>query len=435
MWQETAQSVKGYITESSNSWLQKDQKRKVIPAPVTFFPEPQYSESLQDIPVTLETIWEEDSEKTFKKQGKKQFSFGESSEEAETFEIKNCVENMAETRALIQQVLDRLGGEAGANTIQQQIAAQQDRLQTLNNKQTSRNLLPEPFYGYSTEDPRKFLDKFVTYAGLQAIPDRQKVQTFRLLLHGPADVWYSTLDDAVKNDWAQFRQNFENHFGGQNVQYLLEQKLVERRQQPNELTEQYVHDIMQLAQRLRKGDNEIKQILLRGLRSDIKAFVIGQNPQTLADTLQKIKLGDTVSTINPASVSANCHSLGEKNMAEQLEKSQSTMASLAEEVKQVSQKMDKMNVGKSEVECFYCHKQGHLYKDCKARESCQLCGRRGHVARACYSLKSHINDGRNVYNNSGPGRRNAFNGNWRRPGVGRGQPWRDMQGYGPKQGN
>ena len=65
--------------------------------------------------------------------------------------------------------------------------------------------------------------------------------------------------------------------------WLKEQCLLNRVQSPWESVEVYMTDVRQKCGQLQKGEAETQTIILRGLLPEIKAFVIGQQPETLDD--------------------------------------------------------------------------------------------------------------------------------------------------------
>ena len=264
----------------------------------------------------------------------------------------------------------------------------------------SRSLCPTPFYGYSTDDPKAFIDRFNTYATLQSMEDGRKISACRMLLQGPADIWYLSLAEASKATWEAFKTAFLEAFGGSETQWLLEQKMEDRKIAAGETVETYINDIRKLANRAGASDTDIKRALVRGLRPELRSFVISQNPKTLDDTISKIKIGETAK-VGESSTSLNSATVAElKTHLEKLEESQkTTLASIKMDLKNAAPQGGG-SMDRNQMNCFNCNMPGHFARECTVRPTCRMCGRTGHIAADCYSARP-----RN-HNNRGGGQRN-----------------------------
>jgi hypothetical protein len=323
---------------------------------------------------------------------------------------------MAATQRLVQQVLDRLGttpdGEADQVNIAGLIQDQYALLQTLQRRINSNNLIPNAYYGHTDEDPYKFLDKFNTYCDIQEINVEHKPKYFRLLLAEQSEVWVTSLIDGVRQDWDQLSAAFLVEFAGESIRFILEQTLEERKQKEGEKTNTYISEVLRITQYLQKEEHEVCRILVKGLLPEIKRFVIGSNPKTLTETVQKIRLAETVSSIQPESLTVTPTVAGisteaqVKGLAEQLKKEVSlAMIALIRKVREKpkkdilnrkiitpihststilmktskdnsrisgdsnSRKGNYNNYRGNDIECFYCHLNGHRVKECRVRKN------------------------------------------------------------------
>lgn len=313
-------------------------------------------------------------------------------------EEENPDEEMAETRALIHQVLGQLGAnDPNLPNIRQLLQNQEERINHLDRRNGTKHLAPESFYGYSTDDPRRFMDKFLTYVQLQHIPDDRRIPTFRMLLQGPADVWYSSLPEATKNNWANLEQAFLDGFAGANTELLLEQSLDNRTQGSTESAESYINDVLRVTQRLQKADAEVRKILQRGLRPDIKAYVIGAGPANVNEMVEKIKIGETLEALKRPSKAKTNAMESQDDLASILERQNMALAALATGIEKmakpnpspqtVSAPNQQPAIPMENVECYYCHNFGHYARNCRAKRFCQICGKDNHQTQDCYSTQ------------------------------------------------
>ncbi len=300
-------------------------------------------------------------------------------------ENPNAINMAEETNRLIQQVIDRLGaaGAEGEPTIRQMITNQERRI----TQSDSRALCPTPFYGYSTDDPKAFIDRFNTYATLQSMEDGRKISACRMLLQGPADIWYLSLPEASKATWEAFKTAFLEAFGGSETQWLLEQKMEDRKMLPGETVETYINDVRKLGNRAGASDTDIKRALVRGLTPELRSFVISQNPKTLDETISKIKIGETAK-VGEGSAALNSATVKElKTHLQKWEDDQKkALASIKMDIKEASP-YNGGSMDRNSMRCFNCNMPGHFAKECTMRPACRVCGRNNHATADCFSTR------------------------------------------------
>lgn len=356
--------------------------------------------------------------------------------------------NMAELRPLLQELLNRLGQEGELTQMlhnqEDNLAAQQEQLANITQRQGMKSLEPKHFSGKVTDDPRKFMDRFEAHANLYRLNDHQKVLQFRLLLSGSADVWYTSLPARTRDNWIPLRASFLEAFTGQTTAWMLEQDLAERRQKPGESVDGYVTDILSVAQRLNKRDEETRTILVRGLIPSIKKYVLLANPIDLRSTIEKIRLGEAIAKMD-AEPKASLSAISDYEELETRNLSLAAITNLENRFNrfqiETNKKLDGIasTEGSSrgfpqghshqgprgeleELRCYNCDDQGHISRNCPRRQTrCQICNETDHTARTCpdrnQSGRSHYQE--NAHNapppmyNQPP--RNAWYRNNQRP--------------------
>ena len=316
--------------------------------------------------------------------------------------------------ALREQVEDLVAHQDAQGIVQEE---NQDRLQRVLQQRGHHpevaSLRPSPFRGMASEDADRWLKRFLSYAEYCNMDEEKKLRIFRLMVEGAAEVWFCGLADGIKQNWDLLQEAFNHKYiDANNLTWLKEQCLLNRVQSPRESVEVYITDVRQKCSQLQKGEAETKTIILRGLLPEIKAFVIGQQPETLDDLEAKTRLAESIESMKPKSNIDRVNMLQEtcdKNLGD-LSKS---LSALQEIVRQQSQDLQfvknsiqnqgirrrsfsqQPNFGRSfRPFCQRCKRLGHQTDNCVRRPQasdvvCYNCNQRGHLKRQCPRLKKN----------------------------------------------
>ncbi len=286
---------------------------------------------------------------------------------------------MAENDNTGQDMLHQMESKGESETdIMGLLSSQTKKIQNILKQNHTRTLIPDYFHGYPSEDPKFFLDQFSTWTILQDVTEEDKKLHLRMMLKGPAEVWYMSLPETTKNDWNSLETAFLSWFGGPSTTVKLQETLDNRRQLPDETLDFYINDVLRLGQRLNASDREIIRALIRGVPPEIQSFVIGQNTKTVTDTVQKMKLFAAAKEIQVDS---------QATPITQLNQTVYPVTKLSTPRPDYSQK----NTGlkkKIYIICGYCGHSGHKTRECLTRPKCDWCGKRNHSVNECHSLHS-----------------------------------------------
>ena len=326
---------------------------------------------------------------------------------------------MANLETIVQH-LDHLRTQVGTLRHNQDLqgAAQQEnrqRLQAVIEERTPQpeagSLRPSSFRGQVNEDANRWLKRFLSYAEYCNMNNQKKVRIFRLMLEGAAEVWYNGLPNAIRGNWDQLENAFtEKYIDANHLNWLKEQGLFARVQAPGENVESYVTDVRQRCNQLQKGDAETRSIIIRGLLPAIKAFAIGQQPETLDDLETKANLAESIEDIKPRSLPVDKVNMIQETYDKGIGELTAALNRMRDEVRQQARDMQYLRNnlrfqtpsrrfsdpsfntrGNYQPYCQRCNKAGHNPGNCTRRPqpgdlTCYFCNRRGHLKRNCPEL-------------------------------------------------
>jgi len=321
-----------------------------------------------------------------------------------------------------------------------------------------RDLEPNVFQGTMLENPNDWLKRLKGYFSLNGITDdNDKLQMFKLLLRGVASIWQAQLSEDVAEDYEASIEAFIVRFGNTNSRWQVMKAIEGRKLEEADDMEAYISDIIQLSHKAKMSEPEICNNLLRNLHGDLQSYVIGCDTKTLEDLLAKIRLGVTVMECKPRSTGlsmlqnkAELKTMEEiitEKISEQMSKNEPLRPSKTQNNNRTSQpnQPDFNQSGQWEnrteyngqrgfrtdatpssgqnwtqrnwntqggtrdsrqIECFYCHKLGHIARNCYTRLN------NGREENGPFRGNSQNDYQRNPrFNNNGDYRRS---GNWNR---------------------
>jgi hypothetical protein len=160
-----------------------------------------------------------------------------------------------------------------------------------------KSIQPEPFYGLPEEDAEDWINRLKAYFETAGTDKSLKGKVFQLLLRNIATVWFKSLPRAVKctqNFDEDLAKPFLAKFVTENTKWLTRQALEMRVMRPSETADEYIRAILLLAARLDIEGNDHTHLLIRGLRPVLKAELMGLQPKGFDDTIEKIRLAETI---------------------------------------------------------------------------------------------------------------------------------------------
>lgn len=277
---------------------------------------------------------------------------------------------------------------------------------------------PQAFSGTSSENEKAWIRKLEDYFLITNTPDETKPAYLRMLLTGQASTWLAELSEETKADYQLLRTAFLGKFSHQDLKWIRESALMSRKQQNNESVESFLMDIKSKGSQLGKTNDELTTIFVHGLLPDIKSFVMGHNPTSMAEAEQKAILGESISKMQTAQA---VETASTNTMQKQIDDLKSMVAAFVTNSAPVNavqqtqpQRMEYQRDGQYQFQgsyprrrqnwqqrnqrqgsqCTACGSWNHTVKSqvCSARDKeCHNCRGKGHLARMCQSDRSQQN--------------------------------------------
>ena len=161
-------------------------------------------------------------------------------------------------------------------------------------RQVPDRYAPDVFDGASP-DPENWLNHFSRYVTYRRLNEDEQLALFPLFLKSTALDWYDNLGDATRTEMRSLLAEFKAYFCPSELDRVLDpESLFSRVQRPQEKARDYIAHMQKLARRL-PGMNEgmLRCIVVRGLRPQLKAFVLQQQPTSMGEILEAAKFAET----------------------------------------------------------------------------------------------------------------------------------------------
>ena len=278
-------------------------------------------------------------------------------------------------------------------------------INTVNEQIMERLATCRIFSGYSTDNAKKFLAEFESYATLHNIHDhKRKVAAFHLHLAGPALSWFNGLDNATKGSWILVERQFAEKYvtlGHASPTIMYETEIFNSiTLQPTQSIEDFYSTLSEKGQTLGKADHEVMARFISALPEKLAFFVRAGSPKDAASALSAAKMGESCGYRSHSQDGAS------PTVAAVRDGKQSEVAELREQVANLTLLVQSIagqgNAGVTSSRrtgttsrFFFCQGEGHLRRECNSTGEksdpsiqCQVCFQMGHPALQCRRFTS-----------------------------------------------
>ncbi|CAF4582758.1 unnamed protein product, partial [Rotaria sp. Silwood2] len=148
-----------------------------------------------------------------------------------------------------------------------------------------------PFSGSNSQEVSDWIEDFDDKCDQLQLGDVQRLSVAINLVTGNAKLWYDTHKHTI-DDWITLKNKLTTYFKlvTGSDQFQLEQKLYNRRRQPNELAIDYCHSVLKLCSKANKLMDEETQLkhLIKGLNPAAQLHMDLQKPGTTEEFFEAL---------------------------------------------------------------------------------------------------------------------------------------------------
>ncbi|XP_033739209.1 uncharacterized protein LOC117326561 [Pecten maximus] len=241
--------------------------------------------------------------------------------------------------------------------------------------------LIQPFNGQSSADAKMWIARFELFVKTKGFNANKAKSVLPLMLKDGALRWYMSLPDEIKDDYDSLTDAFMQRYGpDENTKWQRTAQLYQTKQSPGQTVEDFITLVTSKGQDVGLSEEQTQQVIINGLKANIRQFVLQNNPQNMEDLRRWAKLGElTCSDENEQhhEVVAAITRLEEQLQALSVQAAQGAW----------NNNKGSQNQRQSQRKCGFCGRDWHeQLTNCPARgKTCAKCKKQNHFARVCRS--------------------------------------------------
>ena len=170
-------------------------------------------------------------------------------------------------------------------------------LTELTQKLLSKDVIISNFHGYESEDINRWFEKLeliLESKGIRLDVPAAKTQLINNLA-GPAETFMFEIPAEQRGDYDNLKQALLKRYSTKDRAWVKRQRLVARRQGPNELLSDYINDMHELFSGLNMAEVDKVTYFTEGLIQSVKVKVLERMPETLLQAEEVARTVDSIS--------------------------------------------------------------------------------------------------------------------------------------------
>ena len=251
------------------------------------------------------------------------------------------------------------------------------------------------FRGIHAEDVNLFIQKFKHYISYMSLSDKEACDLLPLLLRDRAVFWYHELDQKDKESWETLQKALIKKYGPESKGFFQQASIYERTQGPHESVECYSTDMQNRFALAGITGEEKAKVYTRGLRVDIRTYVIDKGAKTFetaeqdalrCEMLEKMRQGtQQVNAFQLPIQSADPPTHYTRPNTFNQNPDNKTINELAKSVKTMEKKFTELINTNQYIPRINRQQQSNTPRDSLGRPRCMKCNRIGHYTNSCYT--------------------------------------------------
>lgn len=148
----------------------------------------------------------------------------------------------------------------------------------------SSSIKLDKFKGDGSQDVNAWFTNFGQWAKFHDLPDSKIIDAFPFYLEGHAKIWYDSLSPEQNVNPATITNLFQERF--KELENFLDLSVLQMKQKGTEPVGEFLSRLVSLASIKHIPEKVLLSVAMNGLRSDMKTYVVTQNPKTMEQLRQ-----------------------------------------------------------------------------------------------------------------------------------------------------
>ena len=202
-------------------------------------------------------------------------------------------------------------------------------------------------------------------------------------------LWRNEKEHEAEMDWFSLCQDLKAQYKTPESEFDMQLQVIHRKQKPNETFDDFYAAITRMCDRLAKPfkDNDLKNILLKNLRPDIRKELLHVRIYSIADLRREVRRHENFTKEQSRFASSSARQQPQKHVSEIFNEEEEISGHICED----SSEENEVSVCAFSVKdkekwiCHNCSQKGHGHRECDKPKKirCYSCGTPGEYRPTC----------------------------------------------------